>query len=194
MTLPPAGAEASTERHLRVVPDVAGPAPSALLIALGIAVTSGQLWGGLYDISIWGPLAMAVSGCMIGVFVARPALPKASGGVIAAALAALAAISAASMLWAESALQASLQAHRWALYAALFLLALLLMRHAQQRRVMLLVLGGTGLVVMVGITGVLALGDASALFFNMRLTEPLGYVNGQAAAIVMALLQAVALA
>lgn len=194
MTVPPATAPPGAGRRLRMVPGLPRRAPSTLLVVLGIAVTSGQLWGGLYDISTWGPLAIAVAGCMIGVFLSRPQFPRASGALIAAALTAMAAASAASILWAESASQASLQAHRWALYAGVFLLALLLMRETRQRHVMLVVLGAAGGAVMLGITAVLALGDASALFFNMRLTEPLGYVNGQAAAIVMALWPALACA
>jgi hypothetical protein len=71
---------------------------------------------------------------------------------------------------------------------------LLLLRDERQRRALIISIGVAGALVAAGMAMILALGDASDLFFAMRLTEPLGYVNGQAAALGAALWPALAVA
>lgn len=164
------------------------------LVVIGVALVSGQLWGGVYTLSIWGPAALVIAACLVALLVSRPMRPSRNALIVLLALLGLAGLSAISMLWAESAPQASLEAHRWALYGGLLAMLLTLLRDQGQRRALMIGIGVAGAVVAAGMALILAFGDASQLFFAMRLTEPLGYVNGQAAALAAVLWPALALA
>lgn len=164
------------------------------LVVIGMALVSGQLWGGLYTLSIWGPAALVIAACLVALLVSRPIRPSRNALIVLLALLGLAGLSAMSMLWAESGPQASLEAHRWALYGGLLAILLALVRGERQRRALMIGIGVAGAVVAIGMALILAFGDASQLFFAMRLTEPLGYVNGQAAALAAVLWPALALA
>ncbi len=195
-TAPTVSEKVQHRRHLRIVDGEATTGRSAVwpVVVLGAAVASGQVWGGLYKLSIWGPAAIAVAVVLVCVLVLHPARPSGPATAVLVALAGLAGLSAASMLWAESVPEASLQAHRWALYAGLFGVVALVVRDAGRRRGLIVGIGAAGAAILGGVAAILAFGDASSLFFVMRLTEPLGYVNGQAAALGFALWPALALA
>ena len=181
---------------LRAVPTSPGEPRSPVwpVVVLGTALGAGQVWGGLYSLSIWGPVALVVAACLVGLLVSRPAHASVNALVVLGALVGLAGLSAVSLLWAESGPQASLDAHRWALYAGLLGILLLVVRDMRQRHALLVSVGAASIAVALGITLILAAGDASRLFFSMRLMEPLGYVNGQAAALAAALWPALAVA
>ena len=72
---------------------------AAILVAAALAAS--PLDSGFFDFSAWGPLALAVIVLIVVLTrVARPAVTPA-GGAAVAGLAALLALSAASMLWAR---------------------------------------------------------------------------------------------
>jgi UDP-GlcNAc:undecaprenyl-phosphate GlcNAc-1-phosphate transferase len=149
---------------------------------------------GFYDISVWGPIALLMLAGLLGLLIARPAVPRRTALAALAALAGLWLWSLLSTTWAESADQAMTEANRWLLYAALFAVVVLLLRDDRLSRV---VIGAaTGAIVALGLYLALrmALGGGSALFLGGRLNQPLGYVNGQAAYLLLGVWPLVALA
>jgi len=163
--------------------------------ALGFALGTSALWAGFYDISAWGALTLAVLVGLIGVAVSRSIELPAPTWVALSALAALACWALASVAWAESSASATEEAHRWALAAALALLVALLIHDGdlgglpgRAKRATVLLGGITAgvLGVAVLVTATLLLGDAPEMFLAGRLVEPLGYANGQAAHLLLA--------
>ncbi|NLT07839.1 MAG: hypothetical protein GXY03_16245, partial [Solirubrobacterales bacterium] len=169
-----------------------GP-PLAALAAAGCGLA--PLWHGLYDRTAWGPVALAAFAALVATAVAaRPRLPSWPGLAALVAVALLAGWSALSATWAESVHQALLGAGRWALYAAV--LALLLAAVRDDRAARLVVAAGAAATVAFAgyLTVRLALPGAGELFLGGRLSDPLGYVNGQAGLLLLALWPALALA
>jgi len=176
-----------TLAHSSTLGELESPAPprapgvvGILAALLGLGLGSSGAWGGLYDISLWGPLTLLVLALLLG-FITGRRLPLARpprlalGGLIA-----LAALSLLSASWAESSDAAFVEAHRWALYAALFTLALYLARGPRAAH-LLVGAASVGVVIAGLVTAGRLVGEETVLFFNGRLSEPLGYVNGNAA-------------
>ncbi len=149
---------------------------------------------GFYRLSVWGPVALFVLAALLGLVIARPAAPRASALVAVGGLAFLWLWSLLSIGWAESADQALVEANRWLLYAALFAVLVLLLR--DDRLGVLLVGAATVAVAVFGLYLCVRLLSPGAedLFLQQRLFEPLGYVNGQAGYLLLALWPLVALA
>jgi O-antigen ligase len=99
-----------------------------------------------------------------------------------------------SMTWGESAEGALNEANRWLLYAALFAVLVLLLRDdALGRR--LIAFATVAILALAGYLAVdMLVGDPRSLFLAGRLNEPLGYVNGQAGYLLLALWPLIALA
>jgi hypothetical protein len=136
---------------------------------------------GFYDQSVWGGLAFVWLALLLGLAVARPGLPSGPALAAISGLLLLGVWSLLSTHWAESSYAALVDADRWLFYLAVVVTLLLLLRGRRLERLLLagavaplLVLGGYLLVRMI-------LGDGSALFLNNRLAEPVSYVNGTAA-------------
>ncbi|HVF77400.1 MAG TPA: O-antigen ligase family protein [Solirubrobacteraceae bacterium] len=182
------------------LPEIAGSSQipvgwrHGLLATLGLGLGSSAAWGGLYDVSSWGPAAVAVLAAALAVMVLSPAMIAPPARLLLSALTGLAAFAGLSMLWAQSPPAAAIEAHRWALYAATFLLVVKLVRDERSRHVVLGSLVAGALVVDVVLVAQLLGPDAPSRFFNNRLTFPLGYVNGQAAVLAAAVWPAVAIA
>src|SRR4051812_24690015 len=89
---------------------------SVALAGLVAACALSPLFGGYYDLSVWGPLELVALGAVLVCAVAgRRRLPaRVTVGVLA--LAALAAWAWLSRGWGESADAALVGADRWALY------------------------------------------------------------------------------
>jgi hypothetical protein len=149
---------------------------------------------GFYDISVWGPIALGTLAAMLGLLLARPAVPRRSALVAIAALAALWVWALISVGWSESADQAMTEANRWLLYAALFGVLVLLLR--DDRLGSVVVAAGTAVILALGayIALRLVVGSGDELFLAGRLHEPLAYVNGQAGYLLMGVWPLVALA
>jgi UDP-GlcNAc:undecaprenyl-phosphate GlcNAc-1-phosphate transferase len=135
---------------------------------------------GFYDVSVWGPIALGMLAALLGLLIARPAAPRKTALLATGALVAMWMWALLSTGWAESADQAMVEANRWLLYAALFGVLVLLLRNDRLGAVVL----GAG-TAAIGAFGVYLLarmfaGSAENLFFDGRLHEPLGYINGQA--------------
>lgn len=166
-----------------------------MLIALtALALGLSPLLYGFYDLSTWGPIALLLLAVLFGLVVARPAVPRPAALVSLGGLVGLWAWSLLSTTWAESADQALSSANRWMLYAALLAILVLLLRNEALGK---LLLGcTTALVLALGLyqLGIMASGEGPSLFLGPRLNDPLGYINGQAAYLVLGLWPLVALA
>jgi UDP-GlcNAc:undecaprenyl-phosphate/decaprenyl-phosphate GlcNAc-1-phosphate transferase len=177
-----------------------GPArPASLVEAVLIAFISiscglSPFLYGFYDVSVWGPIALFIVAGLIGLLIARPAVPRRTALVALSGLVVLWLWSLLSTRWAESADQALTEANRWLLYAALFGVLVLLLRDDRLGR--LLVGAGTAAILALGLytAGRMALGHGSELFFGRRLNEPLGYANGQAGYLLLGLWPLIAVA
>ncbi len=149
---------------------------------------------GFYSLSVWGPIALFLLAALLGLVVARPAAPRPAALVAVGGLAGLWLWSLASTAWSESADQALVDSNRWMLYAALFAILVLLLRDDRLGRLLL----GSATVAVVAFGAYLAvrllLPGGNTLFVNNRLHEPLGYVNGQAGYLLLALWPLVAVA
>lgn len=152
---------------------------------VGLACGSGAFFRGFYSFSTWAVLEL-IALLSLMVFVVVTSERQARLALLApAALAALAGVQLLSALWAESVSQALTDAHRVALYAAMLAL---LIPMASKHRGRVALIGGVA-------AGSLLLGvyEASRLlsreppedFLQGRLQDPLGYVNGMAAALFL---------
>ena len=109
------------------------------------------------------------------------------------AIAALAAWSAASMLWADSADRAWTESNRLVLYAAVIAICVVAMRSRHDAHRGLAIVGGLiGAAALYTIVALLR-GDPAA-FFDHRLDTPIGYINGTAGLFLMGLWPLVSLA
>jgi UDP-GlcNAc:undecaprenyl-phosphate/decaprenyl-phosphate GlcNAc-1-phosphate transferase len=178
--------------------DRRGLQPSVVEVVLiaFIAVSCGlsPFLFGFYNVSVWGPIALGMLAALLGLLIARPAVPRRTALVAAVALAGLWLWALLSVGWAESADSAMTEANRWLLYAALFAVLVLLLRNDRLG----VVIVGAGAVAIVSLGGYIAirmlLGTGDELFLGARLNEPLGYVNGQAGYLLMGMWPLIALA
>ena len=156
---------------------------AAILLAAALAFS--PLDWGYFDLTAWAPLALAVAVLVVVLArFARPALTRA--GVAAyAGLLALLALSAASMLWAESKESAWTDVNRLALYCVLFAVVPLSVRDRRTGRLVILALGSAALVASAWLCVSFALGGGQGAFLDHRLSEPVGYINGTAGLLVM---------
>jgi UDP-GlcNAc:undecaprenyl-phosphate/decaprenyl-phosphate GlcNAc-1-phosphate transferase len=170
------------------------PAEALLIAFIAISCGLSPLLYGFYDISVWGPIALAVLAGLMGLVIARPAVPRRAALAALATLVGLWLWSLLSVGWAESADQAITDANRWLLYAALFGLLILLLR--DDRLGIVLVGAGAAAIFILGIyiTVRLLAGGGDELFVYGRLNEPLGYINGQAGYLLMGFWPFIALA
>jgi hypothetical protein len=197
-TVPPAAGTEQSNGHgplAPVIPLAAAPGsrqrsrPSAalgwlaVLVALGLAVS--PLFSGYFNAGLWEPLALAA--IVLLVVIARATRqPLGRAGMTAgAALATLLALSALSILWAESKDSAWTDTNRLALYVVLFAIALLAVRDRRTGRAIMLLLGSAALVASAVLAVVFLAGGGQGAFLSRRLNDPIGYVNGTAGLLVM---------
>ncbi len=166
----------------------------AAAVILAVALALAPLWSGYYDLGQWAPLALGA--LVLLVVVALGTRPRfthygltASGG-----LGVLLALSAASMLWAESKENAWTAANQLALYAVIFAIGVLAVRERRSARTVALILGAPALLTSVLIVVKLLAGSGEGLFLTGRLNSPMGYINGTAGLLVMGIWPWVALA
>ncbi|HEV7493353.1 O-antigen ligase family protein [Baekduia sp.] len=155
---------------------------SLVLAPFGVALGVSAGWESFYDVTLWGPLAIVAAVVLVAAIVLRSEpLPRA-GRVLVVGLGAFAAWSLASGWWAESSASAAVEGQRWALYAMVVGLVAVLARSERERTVVLVGMTVGGLLA-VAVLVVHLLGDHGVdEFFARRLSYPVGYINGQAAA------------
>jgi O-antigen ligase len=155
---------------------------SVVVAPLGLALGLTTGFKSFYGVTLWGPLAIVTAVILIAAVVLRPGPLPPAGRVLVVGLSAFAAWSLASSWWAESSASAAVEGQRWALYAMVAGLALVLARSERERTVMLAAMTVGGLLAA-GVLTVHLLGPAAPdEFFARRLSYPVGYINGQAAA------------
>jgi O-antigen ligase len=155
---------------------------SLLLAPLGVAVGASAGWQSIYGTTQWGPSAVVAAVLLVAALVLRPEPFPRAARVFALALSAFAAWSLASGWWAESSAAAVVEGQHWVLYAMVTTLALLL-AHSERERTALIAGMAVGGLLATMVLIVHLLGDgAPNEFFARRLSYPVGYINGQAAA------------
>jgi tetratricopeptide (TPR) repeat protein len=167
--------------------------PLAILAAFGSALGLSPFAGGFYDSSIWAPAGLGVLVGLTAVLIAGPVRVPLRVALVPAAIAALGLLALLSALWTDSIEQAVVEGNRMLLYAAV--LALLVVALRSDRGAVLAFEGfGVGALVVAGWVIAGMLGDDGTLFFQGRLHEPLGYINGQSSFFVLAFWPCIALA
>jgi hypothetical protein len=179
---PPAPSAAPSSRSLaRVV------SPTAVVAAVvGAFLALSPLFDGFYELAWWGPIGVVALVALVARVIALShPLPRGSGWA-AGSLLVLAVVEFASSRWAESVDRALIEAHRTLLLATLFVLLCVL---AQRREGRFALIGAVAVVTTILnlVIAVLLLdqGVPDDFFVGGRLYGPLGYINGQAAAILL---------
>lgn len=156
-----------------------------VLAAVGATCGVSSLLHGFYDLSAWGWMACGALALAAGVGLAGW-LPRSPWAL--AALAGLVALwlwSWLSSTWGEDASQAVIEANRWLLYAAGLLALVGLMRDEGLAWVGLGAaaagLAGVGLYVAIA----MATGHGATFFLGNRISDPLGYANGEASYLLL---------
>ncbi len=160
--------------------------PILTVIAAGQAVAYGlsPLFNAYYDFATWGVICLATLAVLavliltVPVRLARPAVAA------LACLVGLAVWSAVSVLWAESEDSAWTEANRLSFYAASFGVSLWCIRSVRSARTVVAALAVALGVFVVVVT--VRLFSPPSEFDAFRLVEPLGYVNGMAGSLMMA--------
>ena len=180
-------------------PDHAADDPARgffVLVALGLAAVFGLsgLFGGLYDFSAWGAVALVSCVLLVALVLTQRFAVAPPAGLALAGVTVIVVWSAVSMTWAESLDQAWNEVNRYGFYAitlALVVGAVRTRRHAA--RVMGVLTAGMAVTVLYTV-GAMLLGDGGSMFKDFRLEDPLGYVNGMAGLALMAFWPFLALA
>jgi hypothetical protein len=126
----------------------------------------------------------------VGIVV-PPALSR-QGMVAVTGLGLLLALSATSMLWAESKDAAWTAANRLGLYCVVFAIVMLAVRERRVGRAVVLILGSAALLSSAWLCASFVVGGGGSAFLAKRLSDPIGYVNGTAGLLVMGLWPCVA--
>jgi len=167
---------------------------AVVLAAVGATCGVSSLLHGFYDLSAWGWMACAALALAAGVGLAGW-LPRSPWAI--AALAGLLALwlwSWLSSSWGEDSSQAVIEADRWLLYGAGLLAVVGLMHDEGLARIAMgaTTVGLTGVGLNVGIA--MATGHGATFFLGNRISDPLGYANGEASYLLLGAWPMIALA
>ena len=168
------------------VPTVVGQLRVACVAVVGLLLVVAAAAGGLYATTAWATVGLVVSALVALALVAGWIRLDGSEIAVVLALGLLGALSLLSTQWADDDSAARLDAARWFVTAAGAALLLGLPHRRSDARVLhlALVAGSTTLVAWLLLR--LSTGDPSTLFTaGGRLAEPVGYVNGVAAVLLM---------
>lgn len=162
---------------------------------VGAAVGATPFLDGLYDFAIWAPIGMAITVIAMGLLAAGETRPSRRTLAGTGALTVLGLVQLASVLWAESVDAALREGLRTIVYATCLGLLTVVATRSRERGALLVGLGvGVGIVAVVLVVKLLGGDDLASMFLRGRLDEPVGYVNGQAAAMLLGFWPAFALA
>jgi O-antigen ligase len=155
------------------------------LCGLGLGCGTSPLLHGYYDLTAWGPIAIALLALLpAATILSRPRL----GAALSLALAGLVALwlwSWSSRGWAADRDAALISSDLWLLYAALLTAFALLVRSRRDARLLLSAVTGGVLIVAGYLVVRMLAGSGPALFIGGRLFEPLGYTNAEAGLLLM---------
>ncbi len=161
------------------------PALGWAAIAVAAVLAASPVADGYFDFNWWGAIAVGAMVVLVVLAgVARPAFTR-YGVAAFAGLAILLALSAASMLWAESKDSAWTEVNRVALYAALFAVVLVAVRDRRTGRAVVVILGSAALFASLWLCVSFLFGASQGAFLTRRLNAPIGYINGTACLLVM---------
>ena len=176
-----------------------GRADDQLTVRRALGIGGGLAFGlsafafGFYDSALWGPAALVVLALAVALLIGLPRMPR---GLPLAAIGTLTALwlwAWASRGWSESAAQAQIEANRLALYAALLVALVAIVRRDDRVSAALLSACTAGVLVVLAVVLGRALSGDAGLFLYTRLNKPLGYVNAQADLLLLAFWPLVAL-
>src|SRR4051794_7595373 len=163
------------------------------VLALGSAL--GALFNGYYDLGVWGPLGIGIFALLLVALIVARQLPPIPALIPSIGLAVLGGVQMLSATWAESASRAFVEGHRTLVYAAFAALVAGIAQHRLGRLALAAGWLAGGIVLIVVVTLDLASAtDYRDSFLSGRLFEPVGYVNGMSAALVLAAFPLVGLA
>ena len=149
-----------------------------MLVLAGLGCGASPAFFGYFDMSLWGPVALALIAVAIGLLLAKPVIPTGIAAVAVLGLLLFAAWCLLSVGWAEYAERAITEGDRWILYGVFLLVLILLIADKRDGEIFLV---STVLAVLCiagyDLTKTLV-GEGSSLFGGSRLLQPLGYVNG----------------
>jgi O-antigen ligase len=164
------------------------PGPPALgwtAIVVAAVLAASPVADGYFDFNWWGAIALGAMVLLVVLAgVARPSFTR-YGVVAFTGLGLLLALSAASMLWAESKDSAWTEVNRLALYAALFAVVVIAVRDRRTARIVVVVLGSAALLASLWLCLSMLFGGSQGAFLTRRLNAPVGYINGTACLLVM---------
>ncbi|MBA2506460.1 MAG: hypothetical protein H0V29_11035, partial [Thermoleophilaceae bacterium] len=153
---------------------------SVVSFLIGLAATLTAFWDGMFGISRWGPVTLAVLLVLVALAFLRPIAPRGPAALALGGLTGLWLVSVLSTGWADSPGQAKAEAGRWLLYAA-FLAALLPLLRARAQALGLIAGVAAGCLTVAGYQLIRFLaGTGDGLFLGDRLDGPIGYANAQA--------------
>ena len=156
-------------------------------LILGVALGASSLFSGLYDVGGWGILTLLLIAATIAAVVTGRIVLTRWGAAALCGMTGIAVVSGASALWAESAGAALTDANRWVLYAVVFALGAAFGR-GEDAAGRLVGAVAVGAVAAAGVVEVrLLTAEPGDMFHGGRLQAPLGYVNGQAAFLILAI-------
>jgi len=164
---------------------------------VGLAVTGAlfglsQLIQGAYNEATWSPIALGALALVLALTVGVPRRPPLAALV---PLVGLWLWSLLSSRWSDSADAAHTAADLWLLYAATLACLWWAVGNDRRRALALLTGASAGVLCVAAVMLVRMLaGDGPALFYQTRLTYPLGYADGQAGFLLLAIWPCLALA
>lgn len=152
---------------------------AVLIVVLAAGCGVSPLFYGYYNLRAWGPIGLGLLAVVFALVVARPAVVPRPAWAATSALGGLAVWALVSRWWSGSPANALTEANRWAVYTALLVIFVLLLRDERSGRLFITVAAALVLA-LAGYVLIRMLGGGGDLFLVKRLNKPLGYVNGQA--------------
>lgn len=163
------------------------PSLGWIAVATAAVFAASPLANGYFDFTTWAIVALGLMVLLVVLLrfdwpaLSRPALSAAAG------LGLLLALSAASLLWAESKEAAWTDFNRLALYCVVFALVIFAVRQPRTARIVMMILGSGALLTSLWLCASVLLGAGQGAFNGRRLNAPIGYVNGNAGLLLMGL-------
>jgi UDP-GlcNAc:undecaprenyl-phosphate GlcNAc-1-phosphate transferase len=171
-----------------------GLASVAGLSLIGLGAGISPLFSAYYDAATWVPIGLGVVIVAAALTLARRPQLSSPQALALAGLAALGLWALLSATWGGSAERATADGNRLIVYAALFLLLIVLIERGLHARVLLGAVGA-GIAIVAASVLIRMLGsEPASLFAGGRLNGPLGYINGEACLFAMGCWLSLALA